>query len=249
MTNNSFKKVCLFGGALMAAGLAANVQAQELTIGNSTHNHGVDTGPIVSAYAGSGNFTLDTVIGAPFGPSSIEASFETGTSAQVILNNTELTGSVVKEIDSFGYFAFNTSFIPDSDMDIRISWDASTDVPTFDRHFKVWKGFGATLFEYDEIAGPHAGSITVSLTAGELYWVDALYRSIHLNGGGTFSVSVPQASCVADLTGDGDLNFFDISLFLSYFSEENPQADLTNDGVWDFFDVSAFLGAFTQGCP
>lgn len=249
MNKNTMNKVCLFGGALMAAGLSANAQAQEFTIGNSTHNHGIDTGPIVSAYAGSGNYMLNTLIGAPFGPTSIESSFETGTSAQVILSNAELTGSVVKKIDSFGYFAFNTSFIPDSDIDVLVSWDASTGVPTFDRRFRIWQSLGPTLFEYDVNNGPHSGSFTISLTAGQLYWVDALYRSIHLNGEGTFSVSIPQTPCLADFTGDGELNFFDVSVFLTLFTVEDPAADLTNDGVWNFFDVSSFLNAFAQGCP
>lgn len=57
------------------------------------------------------------------------------------------------------------------------------------------------------------------------------------------------ASCPADLTGDGLLNFFDVSAFLSAFTAMNPAADFTGDGLYNFFDVSAFLSAFTQGCP
>ena len=55
--------------------------------------------------------------------------------------------------------------------------------------------------------------------------------------------------CPADLTGDGILNFFDVSAFLGAFSTMNPIADFTNDGIFNFFDVSAFLGAFSAGCP
>jgi predicted outer membrane repeat protein len=55
--------------------------------------------------------------------------------------------------------------------------------------------------------------------------------------------------CVADLTGDGTLNFFDVSAFLSAYNAMNPIADFTGDGVFNFFDVSAFLGAFNAGCP
>ncbi|MGV6815161.1 MAG: M14 family zinc carboxypeptidase [Phycisphaerales bacterium] len=51
----------------------------------------------------------------------------------------------------------------------------------------------------------------------------------------------------ADLNGDGTLDFFDISLFLSAFSTQAPIADFNNDGQWDFFDVSAFLTAFNNG--
>ena len=61
----------------------------------------------------------------------------------------------------------------------------------------------------------------------------------------------PQApaACPADLTGDGIINFFDISAFLQAFNSQNPIADFTGDGIYDFFDVSAFLQAFAAGCP
>ena len=51
----------------------------------------------------------------------------------------------------------------------------------------------------------------------------------------------------ADLNGDGDLNFFDVSLFLSAFANLDPIADFNQDGDWNFFDVSAFLAAFSDG--
>ncbi len=249
MNNNTLNKVCLFGGALIAAGLTANAHAQEFTIGNSTHNQGIDVGPTVSAYAGSGNYTMNTLVGAAFGPTTIESAFETGTSAQVILNESELTGKVIKEIDSFAYFAFTTSFIPDSDMDVVISWDASTQVPWIDRKFRVWQSLGPTLFEYDVNNGPHNGSITVSLTGGQLYWVDALYRSIHNNGEGSFSIAIPQSACLADLNNDDSLDFVDISNFINMYGLQDPAVDFNGDSEWDFLDVSAFIGAFTKGCP
>ena len=59
----------------------------------------------------------------------------------------------------------------------------------------------------------------------------------------------PVEDCAADLTGDGELNFFDVSAFLSAFSAMDPAADFTGDGEFNFFDVSAFLAAFGAGCP
>ncbi len=47
----------------------------------------------------------------------------------------------------------------------------------------------------------------------------------------------------------GQLNFFDISEFLSAFNASDPIADYTDDGVFNFFDVSAFLILFNAGCP
>ena len=59
----------------------------------------------------------------------------------------------------------------------------------------------------------------------------------------------PQGLCLADCNGDGVLNFFDVSLFLSEYMAHDPRADLNNDGQWNFFDVSLFLNAFNAGCP
>ena len=56
-------------------------------------------------------------------------------------------------------------------------------------------------------------------------------------------------ACPADLSDDGQLNFFDVSAFLSAFAAQDPIADFTNDGSFNFFDVSAFLTAFGAGCP
>ncbi|MBL4882958.1 MAG: hypothetical protein JKY95_00295 [Planctomycetaceae bacterium] len=55
--------------------------------------------------------------------------------------------------------------------------------------------------------------------------------------------------CVADMNGDGVLNFFDISAFLGFFSAGDLTADINGDGVLNFFDISAFLGLFAAGCP
>lgn len=51
----------------------------------------------------------------------------------------------------------------------------------------------------------------------------------------------------ADLNNDGTLDFFDVSVFLNAYSNQDPIADFTGDGMFDFFDVSAFLNAFSQG--
>ncbi|MFK7758412.1 MAG: GC-type dockerin domain-anchored protein [Phycisphaerales bacterium] len=68
-------------------------------------------------------------------------------------------------------------------------------------------------------------------------------------------------SCPADLAGnfdgspDGQLNFSDISAFLSLYSAGILRVDFagnvdgTPDGILNFSDVSAYLGLFSQGCP
>lgn len=62
------------------------------------------------------------------------------------------------------------------------------------------------------------------------------------------TITLPS-SCPADLTGDGLLNFFDVSAFLNAFAAQDPIADFTGDGLFNFFDVSGFLNAFNAGCP
>jgi len=58
-----------------------------------------------------------------------------------------------------------------------------------------------------------------------------------------------EFECPADFTDDGELDFFDISAFLTAFSANDPSADFTGDSAFDFFDISAFITAFTNGCP
>lgn len=56
-------------------------------------------------------------------------------------------------------------------------------------------------------------------------------------------------SCPADLTLDGELNFFDVSFFLGAYGVGDAVADFNEDGVFNFFDVSAFIEAYIAGCP
>ena len=58
-----------------------------------------------------------------------------------------------------------------------------------------------------------------------------------------------EAGCTADFNGDGVLDFFDVSAFISAFGAQDPAADLNQDRAYDFFDVSAFLSAYNAGCP
>ncbi len=55
--------------------------------------------------------------------------------------------------------------------------------------------------------------------------------------------------CPADFTGEGDLNFLDVSAFLTAYANQDPTADFTGEGLFNFLDVSAFLSAFAVGCP
>ena len=69
------------------------------------------------------------------------------------------------------------------------------------------------------------------------------------NCGSAYVFDTVVVPCPADMTGDGELNFFDVSVFLTFFQFNDPIADFNGDGELNFFDVSAFLSAFAAGCP
>ncbi len=70
-----------------------------------------------------------------------------------------------------------------------------------------------------------------------------------VSGTATMVATADIPDCPADFTGDGVLDFFDISAFLTAFSAQDPAADMNGDGAWDFFDIATFLAAFGAGCP
>lgn len=56
--------------------------------------------------------------------------------------------------------------------------------------------------------------------------------------------------CRADLSDDGQLDFFDVSAFLNAYLAQDLIADFSQDGNLSFFDVSLFLKAYSIGqCP
>lgn len=58
-----------------------------------------------------------------------------------------------------------------------------------------------------------------------------------------------QLACPADLNGDGVLNFFDVSDYISRYASGSLRSDWNDDGVLNFFDVSGFIFDYGQGCP
>jgi hypothetical protein len=94
------------------------------------------------------------------------------------------------------------------------------------------------------------GENFVAMFRGSSGWFDAAHdwneRFAAVHGVVEIPVGAP---CPADLTGDGQLDFFDVSAFLNAYNSMDPVADFTDDGQFNFFDVSAFLNAYTAGCP
>lgn len=88
------------------------------------------------------------------------------------------------------------------------------------------------------------------VNTGTFYWSRGdtnMFRMMPENRG--MSV-LGVAACGADLTGDGSLDIFDVSMFLSLYNAHDPRADLASPaGAWNFFDVSAYIAAYSAGCP
>jgi hypothetical protein len=55
-------------------------------------------------------------------------------------------------------------------------------------------------------------------------------------------------TCAADLTGEGDLNFLDVSTFLGFYGAGDVRGDINGDGNFNFLDVSLFLQIFSGTC-
>ena len=87
------------------------------------------------------------------------------------------------------------------------------------------------------------GFVIAGWQIGDFGVADIETHNINLDG------TLGAQNCPADLTGDGELNFFDVSAFLLAFANMDSAADFTGDGKFNFFDVSAFLTDFSAGCP
>ena len=117
--------------------------------------------------------------------------------------------------------AIRTSRLLGTDDKILSEWDYQSSSP--------WMGAGHL---YIDIASPFGTSFFGGTPVG--FEVIYIYEIV---------------GCQADLNGDGVLNFIDVSVFLTAFSEVNLAVDFNDDGILNFFDVSAFLQAFSSGCP
>ena len=67
--------------------------------------------------------------------------------------------------------------------------------------------------------------------------------------GGSAVYVTKLRSCKADLNGDGNVDFFDVSHYLNLFTASSPLADIDDNPGLDFFDISKFLGEYAEGCP
>lgn len=101
----------------------------------------------------------------------------------------------------------------------------------------------------------YSGAASTTLTIHDAVPSDATqYRLVITKECGT-STSNPAtltvtAPCTADFDGNGILNFFDFSAFITAYNSQSSQADLAPPfGVWNFFDLGEFISLYNAGCP
>ncbi len=116
-----------------------------------------------------------------------------------------------------------------------------------DSHSQIRYLDGGTNYLSQSQLAVHAGIGSDTSATITIEWANGDIETYPNVAPGQYTFS--SWACLADLTGDGAINFFDVSAYLTLFVQQHPQGDLTGDGMFNFFDVSAFLGSLSAGCP
>lgn len=218
-------------------------------------------------------------IQGPFGdqpaviPGRIEAEdFDIGTNGQSYQdcdesNNGGAYRSTGVDIEASTEGGFNVGWICENEW-LEYTVDVQT-AGTYDVTARVssLNSFGAFHLESDgqDISGP----VVFFSSGGWQNWIDVATQ-VELEAGvqvlrfvndGDSSTEYNFNALTFDLASGGmcndadfaepydQLNFLDVSAFLTLFAEGNLSADLTEDGNLNFLDVSQFLTVFGNGCP
>lgn len=194
-------KTCIFGGTLLAAGVAN----AEFDVDTNKAGFGVTSGADAYAYRFDvgGGFANDAANGPGSGNTDITASLtgDSGatTSASVLLNETILSASATKTDNAgFAFFDTITTFDVDSDVSVTVNWAA--DLSIGQRVFEILDlDAGISVFNYQTQADPSSGSTTLTLNDDTDYQFVALLRSFDGDGGASFSVVIPAPGSAAIL--------------------------------------------------
>ena len=142
----------------------------------------------------------------------------------------------ISELNQTDWTTFSVSFDP-----------SSTELP------EGWGGFGGDNDQDGPVLPEGATFADIVSNVDEVVFSTFDPREFYLFA--FFDVSVDnfsisrEAGCEVDFDGNGSLDFFDVSAFISAFASQDPAADLNADRAFDFFDVSQFVSAFSAGCP
>jgi hypothetical protein len=171
-------KACLFGGTLLAAGIA---NAQEFIIAGTDTTGAYPTFAVSQGYGGSSQVA--------YGPGSLNTSSVgttglTGTTSMSTIQTSTLlraegswdgAGSLGY---GYGLARFQVFFQVSQNADLVISWDV-TATDAYASSIVLEDVSGATLFVFDGLSGdPLSGTATISLQAGVDYvYLGGLVRS------------------------------------------------------------------------
>lgn len=160
---------------------------------------------------------------------------------QVAINNSNVAG--VTDSSAAGAASVNTGIEMCFDLD-ELGWDGSQDILV-----AGWVANSGFDFLSNQVLGglPTADNVGSRDADGD-GTNDLDFNAI--DGEQFVNLSNPSVpTCPPDFTGDGMLNFFDVSAFISAFSAMAPEGDYNGDSMYNFFDISAFISDFSAGCP
>ncbi len=174
-----------------------------------------------------------------------------GGTSSLVSNQIDLTGTESATISYARWYSNSTGASPNADIfQVFVSDDDGANYVLVETVGPTGAGTSGgwveTAFDVADFVNL-TSTVRVKFVASDLgdgSIVEAAIDDVRILG-----VSCSADTCLADLTGDGILDFFDVSAFLSAYNAQDPAADFTGDGSFDFFDVSAFLNAFNEGCP
>jgi hypothetical protein len=170
----------------------------------------------------------------------------------------DLVISVYRESDGIMFFVLSIINFADPAAPVLVSEDyfidGALDIRVFGDHLLYTEFDKLKLWDLSNPAGPELVA-NISFDAGTGGKIASI-GSIALIAQGDAGLRIidmsdcpPNAPCPPDLNSDGQLDFFDLQVFLNWYASGDLWADLIEDGVLDFFDVQAYLGLFAAGCP
>ena len=164
---------------------------------------------------------------------------------QVAIDNSNVAGVTDVAANPAAASAVSTGIEISIDLD-ELGWDGSQDI--------LMSGWiandGFSFLSNQVLGGLPANSPNIGPRDADEDGINDLDFNA-IAGDQFINLTNPVVSnpCPADLTGEGSLNFLDVSAFLTAFGNQDPIADFQPDGSYNFLDVSAFLSAFGAGCP
>jgi hypothetical protein len=122
---------------------------------------------------------------------------------------------------------------------------------------------GSALLAADQDSGLWVFTITNPLEPRLLNWIDtpgqaraiASDGSLCVLGDGTEGIRTFMldagcvSDCVADVNGDGHVDYFDISIWIQFYFAGAPGGDLNGDGTVDKNDALLIFAALNHSCP